>query len=85
MIVMHLLTLHFFLLGLVHKEEHFFCFVQDVGFTLPLTWHNQHHCALRPPNLSFQQIGGVHFAPTRGMNLNFLNLSQEAKNFERLM
>jgi hypothetical protein len=47
-------------------------------------WHNQHHCALGPPSPSFQQIRGVHFAPTRGTYLNFLNLSQEARNYERL-
>jgi hypothetical protein len=31
----------------------------------PHVWHNQHHCALSPPNLNFQLVGGVWFTPIK--------------------
>jgi hypothetical protein len=78
MIMIHLLTLHYFFFGNI-----FVLCKMLVWTTSPPMQHYQHHCALRPFCFNLQQVGSVRFAPTRGMNLNFLNMSQEVKNSKK--
>jgi hypothetical protein len=86
-IIIHMLTLRCFCLGFWFKRTNIFFIlcIMLIWATLPLAWHCQNHYGLRPLGLNLQQVGGVCFVPTKGMNLNFLNLSQEVRNFESLM